>query len=137
VEYFNRVWTLLDQPSRTAEENELMISMSHASLAHWRERPDCGPKQLSIGWWQLARVYAVANRAETAAHYGQLSLDAAAGESPFFIAYAHEALARAAKVAGDNALMLDHLDKAQSFASQVEDAEDRQWLEADLASLRE
>jgi hypothetical protein len=136
VEYFNRVWTLLDQPTRTPEEEEVMISQSHASLAHWRERPDCGPRELSIGWWQLSRVYAVVSQAAPAKHYAQLSLEAATGQPPFFIGYAHEALARAAKMSGDTPGMIEHLDKAQSFAALVDDAQERQWLESDLASLR-
>ncbi|HWB03750.1 MAG TPA: hypothetical protein VG796_12055 [Verrucomicrobiales bacterium] len=136
VEYFNRVWTLLDQPTRTPEEEELMISQSHASLAHWRERPDCGQRELSIGWWQLSRVYAVVNQAVPATHYAQLSLEAATGQPPFFIGYAHEALARAAKMSGDTPGMIEHFEKAQSFAALVDDAQERQWLESDLASLR-
>jgi hypothetical protein len=137
VEYFNRVWGLLDQPSRTAEEQEDMIRMSHASFAHWKERPDCGPKENSIGYWQLARVYAVAGQPEMARLYGFLSLEAAATESPFYIAYAHEAIARAAKTAGNADEMKEHLERAQALAPQVDNAEERQWLEADLASLRE
>jgi hypothetical protein len=136
-DYFNRVWQILDKGNPTAEEGELMISMSHASLAHWRERPDCGPREISVGWWQLSRVYGVLRQAENARHYGALSLAAAQDESAFFLGYAHEALARAAKVAGDEAVLQEHLSRAMEFAAQVEDELERQWLEADLASLRE
>jgi hypothetical protein len=136
VYYFGRVWELLDQPERSAEEEGEMVSMCHASLAHWRERPDCGPREMSIGWWQLSRVYAVIRQPDIAWHYGSLSLAAAAQEPPFYIGYAHEALARAAKLAGDIGTMRDHLDQAQAFALQVEEAEERQWLETDLSSLR-
>jgi hypothetical protein len=32
---FNMVWSLLEQPSRTVEEDEVMVNASHASLYHW------------------------------------------------------------------------------------------------------
>ena len=56
---FNRVWALLEKAGRTPAEDERMISLCHASLAHWRERMDCTTRNLSIGYWQLSRVYAV------------------------------------------------------------------------------
>ena len=136
-DYFNRVWQILDKSNPSAEEGELMISMSHASLTHWRERPDCGPREISIGWWQLSRVYSVLQQAENARHYGALSLAAAADETAFFLGYAHEALARAAKVAGDETVLQEHLGKALELAARVEDDKERQWLAADLASLQD
>src|SRR5436189_157988 len=40
VDCFNRAWELLDKKDRTKEDDERMISMAHASLAHWRMRDD-------------------------------------------------------------------------------------------------
>jgi hypothetical protein len=133
---FNRVWTLLEQPQRTTEEDESMISLCHASIAHWNERPDRGHREISVGWWQLSRVYGVLGQAQNARHYASLSLAAAVDEPPFYAGYAHEALARAARAAGDDSTMNEHLEKARSLAAQVENAEERQWLETDLVSLQ-
>lgn len=36
---FNGVWELIDKPHRSSDEDRLMVSMCHASLYHWRQRP--------------------------------------------------------------------------------------------------
>lgn len=135
ADYFNRTWDLLDMPERTSEDNERMISLCHASLAHWRERADCQPRNLSIGYWQLSRVLATLGKGEDAGHYGRLCLGVSAAEPPFYLGYAHEALARAATVTADHATAREHLDKAGQLATQVTKAEDRQALETDLAAI--
>ncbi len=134
---FNRVWSLLEKPDRTAEDNERMISLAHASLAHWRERTDCTAHNLSIGYWQVSRVYAVLGQAENARHYGQLCLALSVGEAPFYLGYAHEALARAEKLAGNAAAARHHLAEARRLAALVTDPGERAALEQDLAGLAE
>lgn len=134
---FNRVWTLLEKPDRTPEDNERMISLAHASLAHWRERTDCTAHNLSIGYWQVSRVYAVLGQAENARHYGQLCLELSVGEAPFYLGYAHEALARAEKLAGNAAAARHHLAEARRLAVLVTDQGERAALEQDLAGLAE
>jgi len=132
---FNATWTLLDKLSRTPEECERMISFAHASLAHWREQAGCTAQNLSIGYWQLSRVYAVLGQTENARHYGQLCLDISAAEPPFYLGYAHEALARAEKLAGNSTAVQHHLDEARRLAALVSDAQERAALENDLAGL--
>ena len=133
--HFNRVWSLLDLPQRTPEEGETMISLCHSSLAHWRERPDCGPRQLGIGYWQLSRVYAVLGQAANARHYANLCLSSSAGETPFSLAYAHEAMSRASFLAGQTEAARRHLAEAHRLAGLIEEPEDRKLLEQDLAIL--
>lgn len=132
---FNRVWALLEKPDRTPDDGERMISLAHASLAHWRERTDGMRQNFSIGYWQLSRVYAVLGQAENARHYGRLCLEASANEPPFYLGYAHEALARAEKLAGNVASSQQHLAEARLLAALVADAEERRALEKDLAEL--
>lgn len=131
---FNRVWALLEKPDRTAEESERMISLAHASLAHWRERTDCTARNLSVGCWQVSRVYAVLRQPENARRYGQLCLELSTGEEPFYLGYAHEALARAGKLSGD-ASAAHHLAEALRLSALVIDREERTALERDLAAL--
>ena len=133
--FFNHTWSLLDKADRTPDECERMISLAHASLAHWRERADCTAQSLSIGYWQLSRVYAVLNQAENARRYGQLCLEVSRAEPPFLLGYAHEALARAEKLAGNASLAQHHMAEARRLAALVPNAEERQLLEADLAGL--
>ena len=93
---FNRTWELLDKKNRTAEENERMTSLAHASLAHWRMREDCTDHNLGIGYWQLSRVCSVLGQGNNAERYGGQCLHVSGKETPFYLAYAHEALTRAA-----------------------------------------
>lgn len=132
---FNRAWTYIEKPERTADDNEQMLALAHASVWHWRQREDCQPRNLSIGYWQLSRVYALIRHAERAAHYGELCLAVSTDEPPFFLAYAHEALARAAALQGDPRMMSEHLAEARRLGELVKDPEDRQLLLADLETI--
>jgi hypothetical protein len=132
---FSGVWELIDKPNRSPDEDRLMVSMCHASLYHWQQRPDCTPRNLSIGYWQLSRVYAVLEQADNARHYGQHSLTHSRNEDLFYLGYAHEALARAEALAGNRAEAETHLATARDLAAQVTDAGERELLEADLVAL--
>jgi hypothetical protein len=134
---FNRVWELLEKRDRNREDDERMISLAHASLAHWRMRDDCVPRNLSIGFWQISRVYAVLGQAKNAMHYGRLCLEVSAPEPPFYLGYAHEALARAALLKGNKLLLDFHLTEARRFAGLVSIAEERKMLDDDLDTLRQ
>lgn len=132
---FNRTWELLDKEKRSQEEDERMISFAHASLAHWRMREDCTDQNLSIGYWQISRVYAVLGDGENAKRYGELCLAVSGKEPPFYLGYAHEALARAFVVQKDRAAFDRHLAEARTQATLVTDPEERKFLEGDLAGL--
>lgn len=136
TECFNRAWTLIDKPERTAAENEQMFLLTLVSLWHWTQRHDCTPRNLSIGYWQAARVSALLGQGGTAAYYAGRCLESSAQEPPFYLAYAHEALARAALVDHDLPRLHDHLAQAATLTAQVEDPEERAMLEKDLADLQ-
>jgi hypothetical protein len=132
---FNSAWDLIDKENRTQAEDQQMITLNQASLWHWTQREDCTPKNMSIGYWQTSRIYALLGRDFPARKYGQLSLDKAKEAEPFFIAYAHEALARAAKLAGDTDTMYQHLASARKHAEDVTDADSKKMLEDDLDTI--
>ncbi len=133
---FNAAWDLIEKPSRTPEEDRLMVAMAFASIYHWSQRPDLTPKNLSVGYWQASRVLALSGDAAGAQRAAETSLAYAEGLGPFLTGYAHEALARAAAVAGDHHASERHLETAAGLAEQVEDADDKALLMADLAGLR-
>lgn len=133
---FNRAWELLDKKDRTKEDDERMISLAYASLAHWRMREDCTDHNLSIGYWQLSRVYAVLGQGNNAERYGGLCLRVSSQEPPFYLGYAHEALARAALLNERRELFDKHLAEAGALAAKVDDADEKKMLEDDLATLR-
>jgi hypothetical protein len=138
AECFNRAWDLIEKPKRTAEDNQKMILLSLASLWHWTQRADCTPTNLSVGYWQASRVYALAGQIENARQYGLLCLKASQGEGvqSFYKGYAYEALARAEMVAGDREKMTEFLQQAFHFAEQVADPVEKKMLSDDLNTIQ-
>ena len=132
---FNRVWEFIEKPRRTPDEDEQMLLLTLASLWHWTQREDCTDRNLSIGYWQTARVYALLGQSGNAMRYAELCLQISKEQPAFYQGYAHEAVARAAMVAGDMPRMANHLDQARKFAAAVADDEERAMLEKDLQTL--
>ena len=133
VACFNRTWEYLDRPQRVADDREAMVLCAMASLWHWMQRSDCAARHRSVGHWQVSRALAVAGRGEEAMHHARQSLVHAAGEGPFYVGYAHEAIARAARQLGQEAICADHLAEARACAAEVNEAAERKALEDDLA----
>ena len=138
AECFNRAWDYIDKTMRTAEEEEKMLRLSLASLWHWTQREDCTPTNLSIGYWQIARVYALLRQADNARHYGRLCLEASQKEGvlPYYAGAAYEALARAEFVAGNEDEKENYLIQAHQVAAALTDPEEKKMLLSDLATLR-
>lgn len=133
---FNKAWELIDRPDRSSDEDQQMIALCHASLWHWTQRPDCAPRNLSIGYWQLSHAYSTIGAAPEARRYADLCLRYSGNEPPFFLGFAYEALARAARAACDEETVSRHLDTALKYAAMVDDPEDRTALEAKLDQFR-
>jgi tetratricopeptide (TPR) repeat protein len=134
---FNQAWDLIDKSDRTPEDNEQMLLLSQAALWHWTQRPDCTDKNLSIGYWQLSRIYALLGEAENAGKSGQKCLEKTPAGDPFLMGYAYEALARAEVVAGNLDQAKAHYVKAAAFAEQVTAKDDQELLLKDLKELED
>ncbi|MBC8325613.1 MAG: hypothetical protein H8E27_08310 [Verrucomicrobia subdivision 3 bacterium] len=132
---FNRAWEFIDQPKRTPAENEQMIQRTMTSLWHWTQREDCTDQNRSIGYWQAARVFALAGEPDNARKYAKLCLDITPTDDPFCLGYAHEAMARAEALAGNAELADQHLETATQLAPKITEPENRKLLEIDLKSL--
>jgi hypothetical protein len=132
---FNAVWDLLDREERSVEEDDIMLHMAHASRHHWGEAGS--PVNLVRGEWQCSRVYAVLGRAEPATHHARrcLSLCEQHGIGDFDLAYAYEALARAAAISR-SPITASYLGQAYAALAGIVDADDRQLVEADLATIK-
>jgi len=135
---FNKTWDYIDKPTRKTSEEDAMLRLSLASLWHWTQREDCSPTNLSVGYWQVARVFALLRQADNARHYGDLCLEVSQkeGVEPFYLGYAYEALARAEHVAGNEDKKEDFLVQAHQAATAISDAEEKKMLLKDLATLR-
>jgi hypothetical protein len=134
---FNRAWDLIEKEDRSLEEDEEMLNLSMASLWHWSQRPDFGPKERSIGYWQVARILAITGRPEMATAFAQKCLDVTeeAGLSVYYLGYAYEALARAAMAGRNRIAAVRYLAQAKAAADQEPNEEDREVLLDDLATI--
>jgi len=133
---FNKAWDLLEKPIRTPEDERLMVALNQASIYHWLNRPDCEPKHLSVGYWQASRIHAVLRNAGEASRYADVCLSYSDDLPPFFLGYAHEALARAALVRNDAAAAAHYLAIATKHAALIGRLEDRELLIKDLEELK-
>lgn len=131
---FNHVWTLMETTERTPEQTDEMIHAAHASRYHWGNVGDAS--NLARGEWQISRVYAVLGRGEPALWHARRCLEICRehGIGDWDLAFAYEALARASRVAGDLAGRERYLADAHEAAKSIKGDEDRQLLEADLAT---
>ena len=135
VDLFNHVWELLETPDRSTEQDDRMVHAAHASRFHWGNVGDAD--NLTAGEWQCSRVYAVLGRGEPAVHHAAraLAICDGAGIDGFFRAAACEALARAHAVAGNRAEAERWRDAAWKAAEAIDEDEDREIFERDMASL--
>ena len=134
---FNSTWDYLDKAQLESDEIEEMIHVAHASFWHWTQVEDHTPTNISVGTWQLSRVYAVANLPERAMYFAERCIRVSKENDipPFYTAYAHEAMARANKTAGDLEAARDNIEKAKKFAEEVEEKEDQKAILDDLNSI--
>jgi hypothetical protein len=132
---FNLAWTLLERTDRTPDDDDLMVHAAHASRYHWGRVGQ--PMNAARGEWQISRVYAVVGRSEPAKHHAQRCLDLCLqhGIGDFDLAYAYEALARASRVDGDAEAVNRYRLLAAEAGARIEEADDREQFEADLATL--
>lgn len=137
VDLFNYAWDLLEKEDRTAEEDEQMVHAAHASRFHWGKAG--APRNLAVGEWQIARVYAALRRPEPALHHAKRALEIIEenGITGFNRASAYEGLARAYSVAGDKAETLAYIERAKAESELVADKEEREVLFSQLAEIPE
>jgi hypothetical protein len=132
---FNKTWELIDKPNRSDHENVEMLLGAQASLWHWSHRSDCTHKNLSIGHWQTSRVCALLGSGQEAMRHAEMSLKYAHGLRAFYLAYSHEAIARAALVLGDKDKFSSHLAEVRKHAAVIVNVEEREQLDRDIAEL--
>jgi hypothetical protein len=135
VDLYNGTWTLLEKPDRTVPETDEMIHRAHASRWHWGKAGE--NVNLARGEWLCSRVYAVLGRAEPALWHARrcVEIDEANEIGDWDIASAYEAMARAMLVAGDRAGAREWAAKARDACAAIAEADDREVIEQDLASL--
>lgn len=136
VKLYNETWSLLDEPSRTGDQDREMLAAAFGSMYHWSLVGD--ERNFAISDWQVARVLATVGQTDLAQQFADQALRRAIDGNlgPFLIGCGHEVLARVAAAKGDDAARQNHLARADDILSIIEDEEERDVLKADLDSLR-
>lgn len=144
AQLFNQTWVLIDKGNkRTEEENDRMIHSAHASRLSWDvvvnsgEYPKTGPINLERGDWQISRVYSLLNRPVAAKYHAEqcLAICKKNNIGDFDIAFAYEALARAASLIGDKNLP-ELLEKAKAAGEKIAKEEDKKYFFSELESIK-
>ncbi len=134
IELYNRTWELLEG----VDPGEA-VHAAHASAYHWLHAAGASAANRARSDWLCSHVYAVLGRPEPALHHAGrcLSLVEGAPEEmeEFDLPSAYEALARANAVAGNAGEARRYLELGRAEAAKVTDAEDREHLESQLASI--
>jgi hypothetical protein len=135
VDLYNKTWRLME----SREDDEVMLHMAHASAYHWQQAPECEPKNRARSEWLCSRVYTVLGRAEPALYHAKRCLEICRAHpenmEDWDLPFAHEALARAHRVAGNDDEVRDQEQKARELGEQLADPKDREHLEEALATL--
>jgi hypothetical protein len=137
VELYNKTWTLMRNSDRTSAADDEMLHCAHASAYHWFQAGTQANRARSE--WLCSRVYTVLALPAPALRHARrcLELVESAPEEmeDWDLAAAHEALARAHATAGDSECARKHAELGRAALDRIADAEDREQLEADFATI--
>jgi DNA-binding transcriptional MerR regulator len=137
ADLFNKTWTLMEKPDRTAADDDEMLHCAHASAYHWLQVGTQANRARSE--WQCSRVYTVLGLPEPALRHARRCLELVEGApqemEDWDLAAAYEALARAHATAGDAGESGRYVDLGRAALLQIADDDDRAQLEADFATI--
>jgi hypothetical protein len=131
VELFNETWRLIE----SRDDDALLVNCAHASAYHWSVAPECKPENLARSEWLISRVYTLLGRPPEARSHAERCLELCEqhGLADWDLAFAYEALARAARLGGDDDGAVGFVERAR--AVDIADEEDRELLEQDLSTV--
>jgi hypothetical protein len=135
VELYNTTWELLEGEAAP----DAVVDTAHASAFHWSHAAGATAANLARSQWLCSHVYAVLGRSEPALYHAERCLALVLGApdemEEFDLPAAYEALARAHAVAGRSEEARRFLALGRAEISTIADAEDREHLESQFASI--
>jgi hypothetical protein len=136
VGYFNAAWELIDAASRTPEQARDMLTTAFASRRHWIDAGGTA-ENVAIADWQVAHAASLAGFPDVAEAFSAAAYDTARAESlaPWMLASTAEGRARARAAAGDRDGFARYAGETHELLKQVEDDEDRELVERQLAAI--
>ncbi|HEX5823055.1 MAG TPA: helix-turn-helix domain-containing protein [Candidatus Limnocylindrales bacterium] len=138
VDLYNSTWALIEKADRSPAETDEMIHRAHASRWHWARAGEA--VNLARGEWLCSRVYATLGRGEPALWHARRCVEinealAADARESWDLPTAYEAMARASFAAGDPASGALWKAKARAGLEDIPDADDREQIAQDIATL--
>lgn len=137
VQYFNKTWDYVDKPNRTIDEDIEMINYAHASRLHWKLS---GAPVLNLvrGDWMIAKVYTLAKQGESALYFAKVCHDKTLENDigDFDLVFAHEAMANAYKLLGNENAMNKHLELGYASIDQVAKKADKEYCRSELDKIK-
>lgn len=132
---FNETWDLIDKKNRTEAETIAMLHKAHTSCYLWREAKNA--LNNARGEWQVSRVYSVIGEGRLALLHGAFSLALCLDNNirDFDLAFGYEAIARAYKVLGDEALKEEHKQLGLIACESIADNGDREYTLSNFSDL--
>jgi hypothetical protein len=135
ITLFNETWELIDKQNRTEAETITMLHKAHTSCYLWREANK--PLNNARGEWQVSRVYSILGEGRLALLHGAYSLALCLdnGIGDFDLAFGYEAVARAYKALGDEALQEEHKQLGLNACESIADNDDRDYTLGNFEDL--
>lgn len=137
IELNQRTWALLDKESRSAEENDEILHVAHASLWHWLQ---VGKKvDHQRGLWLVGRVHVSLGNTEAAMRYARQTMDLTKAHqeemADFDHAYASELMARAMLLAGEEHEAAALFERAARLGQLIDGEQNRKIFFSDLEAI--
>ncbi len=132
---FNETWDLIEKKNRTEAETIAMLHKAHTSCYLWREANS--PLNSARGEWQVSHVYSILGEGRLALLHGAYSLSICLEHEigDFDLAFGYEAVARAYKALGDEALQEEHKQLGLLACDAIADNDDRDYTLSNFADL--
>lgn len=135
IELFNQTWELIDKDDRSQAETDRMINSAHATRYHWEIAGE--PVNVARGEWLISQVYALLGRGEPCLYHASRCLEVTLEYDlkDFDLAFAYEAMARAAKLTADQVKAAKYLTLAQEAGAQINDPNDQEYFFSELHTI--
>jgi hypothetical protein len=135
IEAFNGAWELIDQSSRTPDEDREMLVRSAAARYLWDAVG--GDEQRAIGDWQIAHVLSWLGEGTLALRFAEAALRVVDtnGWGDWRLASCLEGVARAHAVAGDTQARDRYVARCSEVLKSIESPEERDLIASQLATV--
>lgn len=135
IDCFNTTWDLIDLTERTPEQELDMLRRAHASRYHWGFVGE--PLHFERGEWLISKAYALIGEGSRALAHAMAchSICTDEGIGDFDLTFSYEALSKAYKLLGEDALAMQYKQFALDSLAGIANDNDRTYAEAEVHKL--